>query len=805
MNSSPVCISLALAKMAVKANKPDIAAERYTEALQAAWWCWEAYEGLCALGKAPDADKTFSDVEVPVVRDAERQEEPPPASFLSAQPMSAQNSRAESIGVVSKPSFGQLRAQHGASSATPSFAFNKSKGKTAMNGLLEANQGTGFHFGENGMVEAQADALEGPENSIHGLGGRGQSADLSISLDDIPIGDGSSGSSFFATSGPSLRKKGPATGNGGGLFGFQNAPSGIPQLTRKKPAAPMFGTGLLFGNSASTASQAGSSQAPASFFTPPPAQEAGSSNGRAAQQHRFGSSTGPGRPHLQPGKRIRVDSETQLPSLLSGSTNGRDADSMEAEDQESLDGKSGFMQRGGSLDPDLAIHAAPRKGSAQIGATTRRSTRLNSAGPTNAANVNGITAANSRRGPSANAMTAKVANRAASNPRDRKRSKAGPSNYDDTASETHSFESASQNGGMYPSTSSSSPPASASQLENIPPFSTAFDAFQQPGFARSSMAISTTSANSLKASHTSQAPFSSTSASSNPAGASPYPTSQPLQPSLSAVAHATYKSQVRAAQQALAENWLQGVYRNFGDAYSSLSRYDYPGVLRGILALPLEQQKSPRALSQLGVAYFHNLEYVKAAGAFSAVRELAPCYTAHMDVYSTVLWHLHRPVQLSFLAQEIMAISPLLPQAWIAVGNVFSHLEDHTNALRSFKRAIQSDPSWTYAYTLAGHESVTLEEWEAATGFFRDAIRREPRHYTAWYASSVVGGDLYLTDLRNSQVWLRQRIYEDWQVPPGGVPFPQGNRDQCLERHAGIVRRGCPREAGSQEGGTGDV
>ena len=103
-----------------------------------------------------------------------------------------------------------------------------------------------------------------------------------------------------------------------------------------------------------------------------------------------------------------------------------------------------------------------------------------------------------------------------------------------------------------------------------------------------------------------------------------------------------------------------------------------------------------------------------------------------MDIYSTLLWHLHRPTQLSFLAQELMAISPRLPQAWIATGNVFSHLEDHANALKCFKRAIQSDPNWTYAYTLAGHECVTLEEWETAMGFFREAISKEPRHYNAW-------------------------------------------------------------------------
>lgn len=109
-----------------------------------------------------------------------------------------------------------------------------------------------------------------------------------------------------------------------------------------------------------------------------------------------------------------------------------------------------------------------------------------------------------------------------------------------------------------------------------------------------------------------------------------------------------------------------------------------------------------------------------------------------MELYSTLLWHLHKPTQLSYLAQELMSISPRLPHAWIATGNVFSHLEDHPNALKCFKRAIQSDPSFVYSYTLAGHECVTMEEWETAQGFFREAIRREPRHYNAWFGMGNV-------------------------------------------------------------------
>lgn len=120
-----------------------------------------------------------------------------------------------------------------------------------------------------------------------------------------------------------------------------------------------------------------------------------------------------------------------------------------------------------------------------------------------------------------------------------------------------------------------------------------------------------------------------------------------------------------------------------------------------------------------------------------------------MDLYSTLLWHLRQPIQLSFLAQELMALNPSSPISWIASGNVFSHLEDHAGALKCFRRAGQlgelpragggggsageaGGAGCVYAFTLSGHECVVLEEWERALGFFREAVRRDGRCYNAW-------------------------------------------------------------------------
>ncbi len=43
-----------------------------------------------------------------------------------------------------------------------------------------------------------------------------------------------------------------------------------------------------------------------------------------------------------------------------------------------------------------------------------------------------------------------------------------------------------------------------------------------------------------------------------------------------------------------------------------------------------------------------------------------------LEVYSTVLWHMKREVEVSYLAQEAMAQDRRSPHAWAIMGNCFS-------------------------------------------------------------------------------------------------------------------------------------
>ncbi|EGO20998.1 hypothetical protein SERLADRAFT_452141 [Serpula lacrymans var. lacrymans S7.9] len=213
--------------------------------------------------------------------------------------------------------------------------------------------------------------------------------------------------------------------------------------------------------------------------------------------------------------------------------------------------------------------------------------------------------------------------------------------------------------------------------------------------------------------------------------------------------------QEQAAQEAydveMADHYVYELMRRFASATRALSMYDSRKCLLELEKLPLIHQNSPWVLAMVGRAHYERLEYASAERAFKAVRSLEPFRMWDMEVYSTLLWHLQQNVQLSYLAQELLSINPQSPQAWIAVGNLFSLQKERSQALTCFRRAAQLDPSCAYAYTLSGHESID-EDLDKAIGFFQSALRTDPRHYNAWYGL----GTCYL---RMSKIRLAEYHY----------------------------------------------
>eukprot|EP00743_Colponemidia_sp_Colp-15_P008509 GILK01009256.1.p1 GENE.GILK01009256.1~~GILK01009256.1.p1 ORF type:complete len:672 (-),score=137.52 GILK01009256.1:61-2076(-) len=169
------------------------------------------------------------------------------------------------------------------------------------------------------------------------------------------------------------------------------------------------------------------------------------------------------------------------------------------------------------------------------------------------------------------------------------------------------------------------------------------------------------------------------------------------------------------------------------EGYRFLSQFKCAEAVAAFQRLPPNQYNTSWVLTQVGKAYFEMVNYAKAEEAFKQAHRMDPYRMDGLEVYSTVLWHLKKDIDLSALAQETVECNRLAPQSWCAVGNCFSLQKEHETALKFFQRAIQVDPSFTYAYTLCGHEYVANEDLDKAVSCYRNALRTDSRHYNAWW------------------------------------------------------------------------
>ncbi|KAL3953586.1 hypothetical protein ACCO45_011542 [Purpureocillium lilacinum] len=163
-----------------------------------------------------------------------------------------------------------------------------------------------------------------------------------------------------------------------------------------------------------------------------------------------------------------------------------------------------------------------------------------------------------------------------------------------------------------------------------------------------------------------------------------------------------------AAKVEEALKWTLDLVKKLANGYYTLSRFQCQESLQALSALPPAHQATPWVLAQMGRAHYEQASYAEAEKFFRRLRVQAPSRLQDMEVYSTILWHLKRETDLSFLAHELVDAAWHSPQAWCALGNAWSLSRDPEQALKCFQ---------------AGH----------ATGSELCAIAADRRHYNAYY------------------------------------------------------------------------
>ncbi|XP_042445719.1 cell division cycle protein 27 homolog B-like isoform X1 [Zingiber officinale] len=178
--------------------------------------------------------------------------------------------------------------------------------------------------------------------------------------------------------------------------------------------------------------------------------------------------------------------------------------------------------------------------------------------------------------------------------------------------------------------------------------------------------------------------------------------------------------------------------RTLGEGYWLSCSYRCQEALEVFLKLSEKQFNTGWVLSQVGRLHFELVDYYEADHFFSLARRVSPFILEGMDMYSTALYHMKEEMKLSYLAQELISVDRLSPQAWCALGNCYSMQKDHETALKIFQRAVQLDSRFVYAHTLCGHEYIALEDFENGIKCYQSALQIDQRHYNSWYGLGVV-------------------------------------------------------------------
>ena len=124
-----------------------------------------------------------------------------------------------------------------------------------------------------------------------------------------------------------------------------------------------------------------------------------------------------------------------------------------------------------------------------------------------------------------------------------------------------------------------------------------------------------------------------------------------------------------------------GLLAQIGNGLRLLSKYYCSEASEAFRKLPVEQFQTAYILCLMGRCHYEMVEYVEAERYFQWSRRLSPDRLEGLEVYSTVLWHLRKHVELSYLAQEAIALDRFSPQANKAMQEIRDVVSNELNAV----------------------------------------------------------------------------------------------------------------------------
>lgn len=167
--------------------------------------------------------------------------------------------------------------------------------------------------------------------------------------------------------------------------------------------------------------------------------------------------------------------------------------------------------------------------------------------------------------------------------------------------------------------------------------------------------------------------------------------------------------------------------------YQDMIKFNSKKSVEGFKALPKKQLSTGWTYVNIGRCYMDIGDNEKAEEAFQEAFRREPYRIKGVEYYSSCLWQLKKPKELCELAFSVIEFNQFAPEAWIALGNCYSHQRDHESALNFFNRAIQLDVRFGYAYCLKGHEYIYCDQLVKAKTCYEAALKIDQNHFHTWW------------------------------------------------------------------------
>lgn len=188
----------------------------------------------------------------------------------------------------------------------------------------------------------------------------------------------------------------------------------------------------------------------------------------------------------------------------------------------------------------------------------------------------------------------------------------------------------------------------------------------------------------------------------------------------------------------LSDNYLLELYIIFSKGFKCMCKFDCYKAIRILDSLPQKEKETPWVLSKLGRLHYELVNYKQSEYFFVKLRKLDRTRLEDMEYFSTLLWHLHKKIELAYLANELHDLDPESPITWCTIGNLFSLTREPDEAIKCFNKSIKLDENFIYAHTLKGHEYFGNDNYEMALESFRISLLIDSRHYNALYGIGMV-------------------------------------------------------------------